>query len=117
MVQFSSSISSLTVEVKKNEVLECSVGLNIDSTSSVHVTMPPNCIGDKIEISGDVTQAQVFGSNENNERVYGRPLINFISLIQDDRSEEPTGESSFSNVELYERTELGDDTNMVGFCA
>jgi hypothetical protein len=119
IVQFPSSISTLHLELKKNEVLECSVDLNnlVAGTSSVHVTMPPNCIGDKIEINGDVSQAQVFGSNENNEGVYGRPVINFISLIQDDMSEEPTGESSFSNVELFESTVIGDDTNMVGFCA
>ena len=117
MVQFSSSITSFHAELKKNEELECSVDLNNLATDTVHVTMPPNCIGNKIEIDGDVSQAQVFGSTENNERIYGRPLINFISLIQDDRSEEPSGESSFSNVELYESTVISDDTNMVGFLA
>ena len=117
MVQFSSSITSFRAELKKNEELTCSVDLNnlATDTSSVHATIPPNCIGNKIEIDGNVRQSQIFGSKENNERVYGRPLINFISLIQDDRSEEPSGESSFSNVELYESTVISDDTNKVGF--
>ena len=126
MVEFLSSITTFHAELKKNEELECSVDLDSLGTgaSFVHVTLPPNCIGNKIEIVDEngqshesVSQVQVFGSKENNERVYGRPLINFLSLIQNDRSEEPSGESSFSNVEFYESTVISDDTNMVGLFA
>lgn len=84
----------------------------------LHTGLPPNCIAKNINVSGgNVKDIQAFGNPEvatdDIEKVYGRPLIQVVALIQDSKNNLLESNSTFSEIRLYEETESSDETSMV----
>lgn len=107
--------ASVTVSLYKDGTDECTIKTSAVVDDFLHIAMPPNCIGNELFVLGSSpTRIQVFGNpDEASEAVYRRPAINYVALIQDSRSDNLSGDSSFTDVDLYEDFEASEKTGMV----
>lgn len=107
--------ASVTINLKKDSNDACEIKVYNFIEDFLHVNLPPNCLGDEVFVTGgSPTRIQVFGNTEkSSSTVYGRPVINYIALIQDSKTEALSGDSSFAAVDLYEEFETGEETSMV----
>lgn len=107
--------ASVTINLKKDSKEACEIKVYNFIEDFLHVNLPPNCLGDEVFVTGgSPTRIQVFGNTEkSSSTVYGRPVINYIALIQDSKTEALSGDSSFTAIDLYEEFETGEETSMV----
>lgn len=107
--------ASVTVSLHKDGTDECTIKTGTLVDDFLHIAMPPNCLGNELFVFGNSpTRIQVFGNPEKaSEAVYGRPAINYVALIQDSRTDNLSGDSSFTDIDLYEDFEASEKTGMV----
>ena len=122
-------LTDILGETTDSQITDCTIIVHNDQIRNIftftitpsdakffHMELPPGFLGTEVEIQGCTpVSVQVFGSAESVEAGSAfdrsRPAIKYIALIQntvleenaeEDAGDDPSSESIFSNVELYD---------------